>query len=115
MKNNTHSRKGSDEMYQDFETIGRWTEDLKACGTLDPALYDTYGVKRGLRDKNGKGVVAGLTGISQVQGKKVFNGESITGAIPYLIWCGETAPSGTAWRRNVRISCCLAVCQIDSS
>ena len=77
MKNNTHSRKGSDEMYQDFETIGRWTEDLKACGTLDPALYDTYGVKRGLRDKNGKGVVAGLTGISQVQGKKVFNGESV--------------------------------------
>ena len=64
-------------MYQDFETIGRWTEDLKACGTLDPALYDTYGVKRGLRDKNGKGVVAGLTGISQVQGKKVFNGESV--------------------------------------
>ena len=77
MKNNTHSRKGSDEMYQNFETIVRWTEDLKACGTLDPALYDTYGVKRGLRDKNGKGVVAGLTGISQVQGKKVFNGESV--------------------------------------
>lgn len=34
--------------------------------TIDPALYDTYQVKRGLRDLNGKGVVAGLTNISRI-------------------------------------------------
>lgn len=34
--------------------------------TIDPALYDTYQVKRGLRDVNGKGVVAGLTNISRI-------------------------------------------------
>ena len=28
---------------------------------MDPTLFDTYGVKRGLRDKAGNGVVAGLT------------------------------------------------------
>ncbi|MGI5989886.1 MAG: citrate/2-methylcitrate synthase [Lachnospiraceae bacterium] len=33
---------------------------------VDPQLYDTYQVKRGLRDLNGKGVVAGLTNISSI-------------------------------------------------
>lgn len=33
---------------------------------VDPALYDTYQVKRGLRDLNGQGVVAGLTNISSI-------------------------------------------------
>ena len=35
---------------------------------MDPTLFDTYGVKRGLRDKAGNGVVAGLTNISDVSG-----------------------------------------------
>lgn len=29
------------------------------CGRIDPGLYGRYDVKRGLRDINGKGVVAG--------------------------------------------------------
>ena len=33
---------------------------------IDPALYERYDVKRGLRDINGKGVLAGLTEISEV-------------------------------------------------
>lgn len=57
-------------MYQDYQTIERWAEELKMRDTLQPELYDTYGVKRGLRDMSGNGVVAGLTGISQVQGKE---------------------------------------------
>ena len=44
---------------------------------MNPMLYDTYGVKRGLRDKNGKGVLAGLTSISQVQGKKLVDGKEL--------------------------------------
>lgn len=35
-------------------------------GKIDVDLYDEFGVKRGLRDKNGKGVLAGLTSISDV-------------------------------------------------
>lgn len=34
---------------------------------IDYDLYDTYGVKKGLRDKNGTGVLAGLTNISHIQ------------------------------------------------
>lgn len=33
---------------------------------IDPALYSKYDVKRGLRDVNGKGVLVGLTEISEV-------------------------------------------------
>jgi len=44
---------------------------------FDPELYNTFGVKRGLRDKNGKGVMAGLTGISEIESSKTVNGESM--------------------------------------
>ena len=41
---------------------------------IDPALYPRYDVKRGLRDLDGKGVVAGLTDISRVNGRKIIDG-----------------------------------------
>lgn len=45
---------------------------------IDSTLYDKYEVKRGLRDINGKGVVAGLTKISDIQSSaKNANGESV--------------------------------------
>ena len=34
------------------------------CSVIDPELYNKYDVKRGLRDINGKGVLVGLTEIS---------------------------------------------------
>ena len=37
---------------------------------IDPGLYEKYDVKPGLRDLNGKGVVAGLTEVSRVSAKK---------------------------------------------
>jgi citrate synthase len=37
-------------------------------------LYDAYNVKRGLRDKNGNGVVAGLTHISEINAFRTENG-----------------------------------------
>lgn len=33
---------------------------------ISPRLYDEYGVKKGLRDEDGKGVLAGLTNISKI-------------------------------------------------
>ncbi|MBQ9764960.1 MAG: citrate/2-methylcitrate synthase [Lachnospiraceae bacterium] len=44
---------------------------------IDGALYQEYDVKRGLRDLNGKGVLAGLTNISEVNAKKIVNGEEV--------------------------------------
>lgn len=44
---------------------------------IDPELYTVYDVKRGLRDLNGKGVLAGLTDISEVCSTKMVNGKSV--------------------------------------
>ncbi len=44
---------------------------------INPELYVKYDVKRGLRDLNGKGVLAGLTDISEVCSQKIVNGESV--------------------------------------
>ena len=44
---------------------------------IDQALYQMHGVKRGLRDQNGKGVLAGLTNISEIQSYKQENGQSV--------------------------------------
>lgn len=46
-------------------------------GTIDKALYDKYNVNRGLRDKQGNGVVTGLTSISQIEAYKFENDEKI--------------------------------------
>ncbi|MCI8489058.1 MAG: citrate/2-methylcitrate synthase [Lachnospiraceae bacterium] len=45
--------------------------------TINPALYTEYDVKRGLRDLNGKGVLVGLTQISDVCATKIENGKSV--------------------------------------
>lgn len=47
------------------------------AGIIDSELFTKYEVKRGLRDLNGKGVLAGLTNISDVRASKIVNGESI--------------------------------------
>lgn len=47
---------------------------------IDPSLYEKYDVKRGLRDLSGKGVVTGLTEISEIQSGTVDeNGNYIPG------------------------------------
>lgn len=43
------------------------TEISKEKCKIDPELYSKYDVKRGLRDINGKGVLTGLTEISEIQ------------------------------------------------
>ncbi len=45
--------------------------------SIDSADYVKYDVKRGLRDLNGKGVVAGLTEVSEIVSKKIVNGEEL--------------------------------------
>ena len=40
---------------------------------IDPNLYVEYDVKRGLRDSAGKGVLTGLTEISDVTGYKTWS------------------------------------------
>ena len=47
------------------------------AATIDPELYGKYNVKRGLRDLNGKGVLVGLTEISDVCSTKIVDGKSV--------------------------------------
>ena len=55
---------------------------------IDKELYTKYEVKRGLRDLNGKGVLAGLTNISDVCAAKRFHVPAIfiTGVTTSKIW-----------------------------
>ena len=55
-------------------------EHAKKCqqvDTIDKDLYLKYGVKRGLRDLNGKGVLTGLTNISNVVAFKQEDGQRV--------------------------------------
>jgi citrate synthase len=45
--------------------------------TIDPGLFAKYDVKRGLRDVNGKGVLTGLTEISEIISSKEVDGQSV--------------------------------------
>jgi len=64
-----------------YDTIEKFAEDYsKICidnNLIDASLYDTYGVKRGLRDKSGKGVLSGITNISTIQSYQEINGETV--------------------------------------
>ena len=55
-------------------------EHAKMCqqvDTIDKDLYLKYGVKRGLRDLNGQGVLTGLTNISNVVAFKQEDGQRV--------------------------------------
>lgn len=48
---------------------------IREANRIDPALYRRYGVKRGLRNDDGTGVLVGLTTIGNVHGYVVSEGE----------------------------------------
>ena len=50
-------------------------ENFKTINSIDPAYYEKFDVKRGLRNADGTGVIAGLTNISNVHGYVVSDGE----------------------------------------
>ncbi len=50
-------------------------QQFVANNSIDPKLYDKYLVKRGLRNADGTGVVAGLTNICNVHGYVINEGE----------------------------------------
>lgn len=50
---------------------------VEETSIIENELFAKYEVKRGLRDLNGKGVLAGLTHISDVRANKLVNGEQV--------------------------------------
>lgn len=53
------------------------TEVCLSNSKMDVSLYGQYDVKRGLRDINGKGVLAGLTQISSIHSSEIVDGKSV--------------------------------------
>ena len=52
--------------------IEHLAELTKKASEIDPQLYIENDVKRGLRDLNGKGVLVGITNISEVNSKRIL-------------------------------------------
>lgn len=60
---------------QDFLT--QYAQLCRQADQVEAGMFDQYGVLRGLRDKNGNGVVAGLTNISRIESFKMENGQKM--------------------------------------
>lgn len=67
------------------EYVQKYVDKIKKCDCAEAELYQKYDVKRGLRDERGRGVVTGLTNISDVQGRNDVNGDTfyIPGKLAY--------------------------------
>ncbi|MDE7275799.1 MAG: citrate synthase, partial [Lachnospiraceae bacterium] len=57
--------------------IFRLANMSREADIIDTELFTKYDVKRGLRDLNGKGVLAGLTHISDVRANKIVDGVQV--------------------------------------
>lgn len=59
------------------EKIAEYSQYAIVCSCIDSELYTKYEVKRGLRDISGKGVLAGLTEISEVLAYVIEDGDLV--------------------------------------
>ncbi len=57
------------------EWLKQQADMIRKADRIDPALYVKYGVKRGLRNADGSGVLVGLTTIGNVHGYVISEGE----------------------------------------
>lgn len=60
------------------ELIERYSELCVKDSWIEPQMYVEHKVNRGLRDLNGKGVLTGLTEISEVNSRKIVDGVETT-------------------------------------
>ena len=60
-----------------MDNLSQWSDICLSDERIDLELYEKYDVKRGLRDKNGNGVVAGLTKVSKIEANKVVDGVKV--------------------------------------
>ena len=61
----------------DDDTARAYAKTFIERNTFDPKYYEKYDVKRGLRNSDGTGVVAGITDISNVHGYIFDEGDKI--------------------------------------
>jgi len=61
----------------DENVLKGYADQIRATGKIEPALYEKYNVKRGLRNSDGTGVLVGLTGIGSVHGYMISESEKV--------------------------------------
>ena len=61
-----------------------FTEECERSNRIPPELFGQYNIKRGLRDKDGKGVLAGLTNISRIDAFEERDGQKVP--CPGKLW-----------------------------
>lgn len=108
---------GKQQLNGTYEITPKILELAELCeknNNIERELYTKYDVKRGLRDLNGKGVLAGLTNISDVLAKKIVDGVEVPceGNLYYRgynikelvkgFWMSKDLAS-----RRLHICCCL--------
>ncbi len=77
-------------MFKSGEYIKKQESICRKNDKIPAGLYEEYNVNRGLRDKNGRGVLTGLTNISKITTNKVVD--------------GKTEPcDGELWYRGYRV------------
>ena len=72
-----HEMMSLEDSKQLRERMRFFEQELLKNHHINPNLYVEYDVKRGLRDSAGKGVLTGLTEISDVNGYNLINGRQI--------------------------------------
>lgn len=83
------------------EKIEKLAQIIKDNGKIDKDLYTKYNVNIGLRDLNGKGVLTGLTDISEIRQNKIVNGEVVP-------------TDGRLFYRGVEVKDIIRGCNIDN-
>ena len=89
--------------------MGYFDQQQPLCAQHDKIskdLYQEYGVKAGLRDENGKGVLAGLTNISDIRAFEYVDGSMAAGAaaLPLkrraICCCSVSCPPRKSWKNS---------------
>lgn len=90
--------KPNEQLQQDIQLL---CEEYAYYNTFDPSYFNLYNVKRGLRNADGTGVLAGITQICNVHG--------------YLLSEGEKVPiDGELIYRGININDLVAGCQAEN-
>ena len=74
-------------------------DEYKKNNRIPPEYYEKYDIKRGLRNADGSGVMAGITNICCVHGYIMSEGEkvSIPGELIYRGYVSETNSNKVFW------------------
>ena len=67
----------------DMKSIKSLCEEYKKYNYIPPELYERFDIKRGLRNQDGTGVIAGLTHIRKKDGDFLFSSRRL-----YRLGCG---------------------------